>query len=610
MLYADTFSKQVRIIFHTVVLIPLVVYALHHLLTESTYIGIGTAVCAILLAVSLAQALQDKPNKIIAKSFLLSLSVTLLIACHQIGVRGVLFLYPAIAGLFIVHPVRRACIYSILLSVFGVLAAAEHLGGMLAAKFFLGLFITVVLVASLTVTLVSQQQRLEKLLSEDFLTETLNHRGLIQWLTSKIPTLIKRNQSLAVFAIDLDNFKRVNDCFGHSIGNQVLVAVSRTIVDTIEPHQLEPSAGNQWILSRPSADEFVLAIADLSDFEAQSIVQDLMARLSTLLTESGSVIQIQASVGIAIFPNHGDSSEVLLNHANAAMREAKSLGKNRFQFFTDKIHQQAETKTHIESTLREAILDNQFKLVFMPMYDIATDSYVGAEVLIRCTHSGMANIGPDQFIPIAEEYGLIRDIDYWVIEQALSQFSTLTEEQRKIQTLSINISAIELLNFQFVQWFDGCLQRHGIAASQIELELTETSLVNADDSSITHLRALKDLGISLALDDFGTGYTAFNQLIHYPIDKLKIDRSFISNVDNSKENRLVDIILSLAEMYSLTVVAEGVETQQQLEYLSARHCHLAQGYLLHKPTDWETYQHLLARQQPQELSLIVTNNNQ
>jgi EAL domain-containing protein (putative c-di-GMP-specific phosphodiesterase class I) len=267
------------------------------------------------------------------------------------------------------------------------------------------------------------------------------------------------------------------------------------------------------------------------------------------------------------------------------MYEAKRNGRNRFEFYSEEIAKKLRERHHISENLKLALQQNLFSLVYMPLYDCETLEVVGIEVLLRYEKLILEGIGPDLFIPVAEKTNLIKEIDLWVIENSIIDLIELQSKDNFKGKLCINISGVELQNELFPTQVRALFEKYHVVPSTIEFEITETAFVLNSEKSIVILEELRNLGVSLALDDFGTGYTAFSQLIHYPADCLKIDRSFVDALfsNSAPLNKMVPIIKSLAELYELRVVAEGVETKEQLEYLQSIGCDWVQGYFLSRP---------------------------
>jgi diguanylate cyclase (GGDEF)-like protein len=439
-----------------------------------------------------------------------------------------------------------------------------------------------------------QHHTLKVISNRDALTGITNRRGLNELLEKYFSTAGQK-QSLCMFYIDIDDFKKINDSYGHLIGDRLLCEFCTAIEQELAQFSFK-AISQQYLLARLSGDEFALIIYDINDFQVIEIANRLISRFARVINVEGVEIRVNASIGIARSSGDASAPEVLMSHADSAMYHSKKSGKNQFKIFDQDVSEDIIFRQKISAALRRAIEQQQFTLLYMPIYHSEGLRIRGAEVLLRCTSPDLAGIGPDIFIPIAEEFGLIRDIDAWVIETAcktLGQNPDLIAAHKL--NFCINISALELVNQQFPKQVKTLLNRYKIDPKIIELELTETSLVNVDEQSIALLSELKALGVALSLDDFGTGYTAFNQLLNYPVNCLKIDRSFINRLDVVGDSgaTMVDVILAIARSYDLNVIAEGVETDQQYQYLRDKDCGYVQGYFMSKPITWAEFSALL-----------------
>ncbi|MEL0646833.1 EAL domain-containing protein [Pseudoalteromonas agarivorans] len=402
-------------------------------------------------------------------------------------------------------------------------------------------------------------------------------------------------QRIGLLYIDLDNFKQVNDQHGHEAGDRVLLKFSERLLDVIRPNDqlFKPQTES---LARLAGDEFVVLLPNIKEpLDASTVA----ARILNIFKGGFNVDDVDhmlyASIGIAVYPDDSTNPTDLLHQADAAMYNAKNNGRNCYKFFTQEIADQLRERQLIEKGLRFALNEAHFSLVFMPIFDCKDSSIVAVEVLLRCHSSALKDYGPDHFIPVAEATGLIKDIDLWVIDNALKAQSVLQKEHSFSGKICINISGVELHNELFPEQVKNLLEHHKIKPNSVELEVTETAFVAGDVTCLKTLNALDELGVSLALDDFGTGYTAFNQLIHYPAHCLKIDRSFVNDLFSEREarNKMVMIIQSLAKLYDLRVIAEGVETEAQMTYLKELGCDWAQGYYLSRPLPWDDFCALL-----------------
>ena len=406
----------------------------------------------------------------------------------------------------------------------------------------------------------------------------------------------KDKQRIGLLYIDLDNFKQVNDQYGHEAGDRLLLGFSERLWEAIRPTDqlLKPEAES---LARLAGDEFVVLLPNIKEPLDASVVATRILNIFDGGFEVDDVTHIiYASIGIAVYPDDATESSMLLHHADAAMYDAKDNGRNCFRFFTQKIADTMHQRQQIERGLRQALSEEHFSLVYMPIFDCKDNTIVAVEVLLRCQSPELEGFGPDHFIPVAEATGFIKEIDLWVIDNALQALVILQQEHYFKGQICINISGVELHNEPFPAQLKNLLERHNIAPESVELEVTETAFVADDAIGLETLKALDELGVSLALDDFGTGYTAFSQLIHYPADCLKIDRSFVNDLFSEREarNKMVMIIQNLAKLYDLRVIAEGVETEAQMNYLRENGCDWAQGYYLSRPLPWDDLLKLLS----------------
>lgn len=399
----------------------------------------------------------------------------------------------------------------------------------------------------------------------------------------------KDKQRIGLLYIDLDNFKQVNDQHGHEVGDRLLLKFSERLWEAIRPTDqlLKPQPES---LARLAGDEFVVLLPNIKEpLDASIVATRILEIFDGGFKVDDVTHMVYASIGIAVYPDDATEPSDLLHQADVAMYDAKHNGRNGFRFFTQNIAETLRQRQLIEKGLRLALSEHHFFLVYMPIFDCKDNTIAAVEVLLRCESPELQGIGPDQFIPVAEASGLIKDIDLWVINNALQALLILQTEHNFKGKFCINISGVELHNEAFPAKVKHLLSYYNIAPESVELEVTETAFVAGDVTCVETLKALNKLGISLALDDFGTGFTAFSQLIHYPADCLKIDRSFVNDLFSEREarNKMVMVIQNLAKLYGLRVIAEGVENEAQLAYLKENGCDWAQGYYLSRPLSWE-----------------------
>jgi len=459
----------------------------------------------------------------------------------------------------------------------------------------------------IVICLITIQRNKLKLMSlTDTLTSLYNHQGIRLWTTRKILSLTQ-HQHLYMFYLDLDDFKKVNDTYGHQSGDLLLKEFSNHIQNFLD------SAFNiNYAFARLSGDEFAVVVIGLTPQRLNEFSDDLLAVLDTPILLDKHETRVRVSLGIAELEEDVNTFENLLARADSAMYYAKKEGKNRYKIFNESVSQDIYFRKQTAEKIKNAIIQDDFYLNFMPIFDAKNLEIISVEVLLRTNLDSLKGIGPDIFIPIAEEYNLIKNIDLWVIE---ATFKQITKEVAFLKdsplVFCINISAAELHNPFFPEQLNELLKLYKIDPSWIELELTETSLVDTDEMSIGTLNSIHNLGVKLTLDDFGTGYTAFSQLINYPVDSLKIDKSFIDNLNSSDDTQatMVKAIISIADSYQLKTIGEGVEEPEQYHFLVEHGCNMIQGYLFAKPMLWENLKELVTDPTSKVTRQLALNND-
>jgi diguanylate cyclase (GGDEF)-like protein len=421
------------------------------------------------------------------------------------------------------------------------------------------------------------QAQLEYMAQHDPLTQ-LPNRALIELLLQQaVEQAHRHGQMLAVLFIDLDHFKPVNDSFGHLVGDELLCAVTKRLGSRLREGDT---------LGRLGGDEFILLLTMLSSPQDAAVVaRDFITALSEPFRLSGNLeIFIGGSIGISLFPQNGMTVSELMMNADAAMYLAKENGRNQFSFYTPELNADARNKLALENELRRAILQHELTLHYQPKVDLLSGNIVGAEALCRWQLADGSWIPPDQFIPIAEKSGLILELGAWVIEQSCKQVRAWLDDGLREFCIAINVSARQFRSGDLDKQLADAIERHGIDARHLEIELTESMLMQEPQRAIESMHKLKQLGVKISLDDFGTGYSSLGYLSRFPIDTLKIDQSFVRGVTTEPDDaEIASAIIGLAHRLKLRVVAEGAETLEQLVFMRSNECNELQGYYFSKP---------------------------
>ena len=439
--------------------------------------------------------------------------------------------------------------------------------------------------------------KMAHLAQHDSLTN-LPNRVLLNDRIAQAITLANRHHThLALLFLDLDNFKHINDSLGHATGDKLLRLVTERLKECVRESDT---------VSRVGGDEFVILLAENKNSEDAGVsAQKILDALQAMHLIGKSQLHITTSIGISVYPADGINAETLIKSADTAMYHAKGKGRNNYQFFKSEMNTRAVERLIIENNLRLALEKQQFILYYQPKVNLNTGQITGVEALLRWQHDEWGEIVPDIFVPVAEDTGLIIPIGRWVLRQACMQAKIWQGAGLQDITLAINISAQEFLQKDFVAGVRAILIETGLAAHFLELEITESVLMRDAECSKNILQQLKKMGIKLAVDDFGTGYSSLSYLQRFPIDVLKIDRSFVQNIESAKDDGIiVSAIISMGNSLKLKVVAEGVETPSQLAFLKARQCEEGQGYFFSHPLIAENFAELLLKNMP---TLAVVN---
>ncbi len=428
----------------------------------------------------------------------------------------------------------------------------------------------------------AMSKKMTHLAQHDFLTN-LPNRVLLNDRISQAITAAHRNESqIALLFLDLDNFKHINDSLGHATGDKLLQSVTK---------RLSACVRNSDTVSRQGGDEFVILLADIKEGKDAALTAEKVLDELTLPHALGKCqLHITTSIGISVYPNDGLDAETLLKSADTAMYYAKEKGRNNYKFFKNEMNTRAVQRLIIEDSLRLALKKQQFSLLYQPKVNLKGNQITGVEALLRWEHDEWGEMQPGVFIPIAEESGLIISIGHWVLREACKQARIWLDNNLTPVTIAVNISAKEFLQKDFVEGVRAVLSVTKLPAQYLELEITESVLMHDAESSTEILQRLKKMGIKLAVDDFGTGYSSLSYLQRFPIDVLKIDRSFVHHITAATdEGIIVSAIISMGNSLKLRVIAEGVENEMQLDFLKNRHCEEGQGYLFSRPLTAEQF---------------------
>jgi diguanylate cyclase (GGDEF)-like protein/PAS domain S-box-containing protein len=428
----------------------------------------------------------------------------------------------------------------------------------------------------------ANEERLAHLANHDTLTGLPNRHLLLDRMQNAITLARRTNETVALMFLDLDNFKWVNDALGHESGDQLLIAVAARLRETVRVSDT---------VARLGGDEFVVLFTQIdSDVELAQIASKIIAAVAKPLELAGHDFHVTTSMGIGMYPNDGEDAATLLKHADTAMYVAKSDGKNQYRYFDAAMNRNVLERVELEQDLRQALKNEEFELHYQPKFDIAGNSVTAAEALIRWRHPRLGLRSPDKFIPLAEETALIIEIGEWVIRTACQQIVTWQAEGLGLRRVAVNLSAIQLESDTLIDTVAHILRETGAPVEAIEFELTESMILRNPDRSVVTLNRLHDLGIHLSLDDFGTGYSSLSYLKRLPVDTLKIDRSFVEGLPgDTNDTQIVRMICALAKSVHLEIVAEGIETEAQRDFLMAHGCDYLQGYLISKPLPAEEF---------------------
>ncbi|SEM22121.1 MULTISPECIES: putative bifunctional diguanylate cyclase/phosphodiesterase [Pseudomonas] len=436
------------------------------------------------------------------------------------------------------------------------------------------------------------EERVQELLSVshllhyDVLTGLPNSTLLGDRLSQHLSQSRRHDRQLAVMFIGLDRFKRINNALGHPAGDEMLKLVAQSLATTVRETDS---------VFRYGSDEFVVIIGDiLHPQQTRGVAEKLLAAINTPHSVAGHDLTVTASLGISIYPYDGADAVTLIKNAETAMRNVKDCGPNNFSFFIEDMNLRARQQQTLETGLRLALQREEFVLHYQPKLDLARGTVVGAEALVRWNRPGHGWVFPSDFIPVAEDSGLIVALSQWVLRQACLQSQAWQKQGLPPICMSVNVSAIDFRQHDYVERLTRTLAETGLDPTLLELEITESVLMQNVDATIATLHAIKQLGVRLAIDDFGTGYSSLSYLQKFPVDVLKIDQSFVRDLGtDSNDAKLVSSIIDLGKSLNLSIIAEGVETLEQLDFLKLHQCEEGQGFYFSKAVEPDAFARFL-----------------
>ena len=420
----------------------------------------------------------------------------------------------------------------------------------------------------------NEKKELYSVARTDALSGLANRNALMEYLTRLIASSKRDKKEFAMLFLDLDHFKSVNDSLGHNVGDELLKQIATIIDDVLRPNDF---------VARVGGDEFVIILQEYTSLhELTTIINRIQDTLAKTWVVQTNPITISSSVGIAFYPKDGKTLISLMKNSDIAMYEAKKNGRSGYHFYTEELNKRVQDTIRLEKDMKEALKNSEFELYYQPKIDINSGKIVAAEALIRWISPSKGMIAPDTFIPLADENGFIIELGEWIYKSAIKQ-QTLFKKAGIDIKISINLSPKQLLVDDFVDSFTKSIKESGANPNFIDVEITENLFYQHNDKNIEILNAIHDYGVTVSLDDFGTGYSSLSYLKDFPIDYLKIDKSFLDDFSNERGRVFIETIVKMGQTLKMQIIAEGVETVEQLEYLKSIDCNQYQGYYCSKP---------------------------
>lgn len=462
-----------------------------------------------------------------------------------------------------------------------------------------------------------QEDRLRYLAYYDPLTSLPNRRSFNEHLNRILKRAQRHNGTAALLFIDLDHFKRINDSIGHARGDRLLVEIAKRLTNELREDDIinyfsdndahdDPESGNATEIARLGGDEFTVVLSDVTDIaHIKKVASRILNSLSEPIALQSHNPVVTPSIGIALYPEDGTDADTLVRNADTAMYVAKAEGRACYRFYDEDMNARAVEQLKMEEELRDAMRNDELELRYQPQIDTRTGEVVSMEALVRWKHPVRGMVSPVEFIPVAESTGQIIELGEWVMDEVARDCQYWDELGLKSFRVCVNISPLQFNQRNLPEWISDFLERSGLSSKRLELELTESAIMTDAETNIARLRELKALGIDLAVDDFGTGYSSLSYLKRFPIDVLKIDQSFTSDLDTPDGAAIVDAILALAKTLNLRVIAEGIENERHLAYLVRNECDLLQGFYFSRPLYPEDVPAMLKENFSTQISQVI-----